>query len=130
MRLWRGQPPHGVTERHAPPRPSGGKSGEGATLVVATSARLRGAGGQNPWQVNRSFSSESQAGAPGMKPGTGLQVQFAIPGATRAWQASQAWFWGRHSGVTSRVNSRLSRNAVMQFWKVRLGQPERMTARQ
>src|SRR3954466_8060123 len=24
---WRGQLPHGVTERHAPPRPSGGKSG-------------------------------------------------------------------------------------------------------
>src|SRR5262249_55887490 len=24
---WRGQPPHGGTERHAPPRPSGGKGG-------------------------------------------------------------------------------------------------------
>jgi len=27
VRPWRGQLPHGVTERHAPPRPSGGKSG-------------------------------------------------------------------------------------------------------
>ena len=49
--------------------------------------------------------------------------------AVRAWQASQAWFCGRHSGVTSRVNWRLSRNAAMQLWKVRLGQPERTTAR-
>jgi hypothetical protein len=33
---WRGQLPHGVTERHAPSRPSGGKSGGGgATETVS-----------------------------------------------------------------------------------------------
>src|SRR3954471_24527504 len=44
---WRGQPPHGVTERHALPRPSGGKSGGGgAPETVSGGGRVSAVAGR------------------------------------------------------------------------------------
>ena len=47
---WRGQPPHGVTERHAPPRPSGEKVGEGERRKRCLAwGGFRGGGRSSRW---------------------------------------------------------------------------------
>ena len=89
---WRGQLPHGVTERHAPPRPSGGKVGEGECRKRCLAwGGFRGGGRSSRW-CDRTVSVDPRS----------LRLPSRVPvftGSSPFWVLPQPWGLARRLPV-------------------------------